>query len=230
MTLVALLEVQCASRSSTPTTRSAAEALPETWALPRAAVGSQYLFRVRYEDRGGRSGMKLVLKLVSETDFQVTTTDGLGRPLWSLETTESETLLIDHRQRQYCVAGEIRLPETALEAMPWRSLPRLLLGHLPMVPDSAVPGASAEISFEGQNGRRWTAKLDAGSPESWILWEGEQPILWWSRQDEGGVLSHRQGVQFRWRELVREPLDSPPSELQIPPGYRSVDCHERGPS
>ena len=84
-----------------------------------------------------------------------------------------------------------------------------------------------EISFSGTDGRRWTAKLDSGRPRSWILWQGDRPILWWSRQNVGGVLSHRQGTQFRWRELVREPMDSPLSGLEVPSGYQPVECHER---
>ncbi|MGB5295696.1 MAG: hypothetical protein WBP34_12140, partial [Thermoanaerobaculia bacterium] len=70
-------------------------------------------------------------------------------------------------------------------------------------------------------------RLDAGRPTSWVLWEESRPALWWSRQGEVGVLSHRQGIQIRWREIVNEPLQSPLVDLQVPSGYESLECHTR---
>jgi len=171
--------------------------------------------------------MKLILKLSSESRFQVSTTDALGRPLWSLQASEVESLLIDHRGQEFCRAKEIRLPDPVLEAMPWRALPRVLLGYLPTEPETIVKRSSLEIDFRGRDGQRWTSRLDAGRPMSWVLWEESRPALWWSRQGDGGVLSHRQGIQIRWRQIVNEPLKSPLVDLQIPSGYGPSECHTR---
>lgn len=171
--------------------------------------------------------MKLVLKLSSESRFQVSTTDALGRPMWSLQASEVETLLIDHRGKEFCRAKDILLPDPVLEAMPWRSLPRVLLGYLPTEPETIDHSSAEEIDFRGRDGRRWTSRLDAGRPTSWVLWEESRPALWWSRQGEGGVLSHRQGIQIRWREIVNEALQSPLVDLQVPSGYESLECHTR---
>jgi len=50
--------------------------------------------------------------------------------------------------------------------------------------------------------------------------------LWWQRRDHGGVLSHRDGAQFRWRRSVTEPLSEAPPALAIPAGYVTADCAE----
>jgi hypothetical protein len=171
--------------------------------------------------------MKLILKLSSEDRFQVTTTDSLGRPLWSLQASGTETLLIDHRGKEFCKASDLRLPDPVLAAMPWQSLPRVLLGYLPTEPESIESSSAEEIDFRGSDGRRWTSRLDGGRPTTWILWEESRPALWWARQGEGGVLSHRQGIQVRWREIVNEPLKSPLVDLQIPSGYAPTECHAR---
>lgn len=228
--LAALLAVQCAGRSSAP------KLLPESdgsdgtanvWALPAGALDTQRLYRVRYEGQEGQGGMKLILKLSSASRFQVLTSDALGRPLWSLEAKEEETLLVDHRAKEFCRAKDIHLPDPVLEAMPWRSLPRVLLGYLPTDPETIHRSSAEEIDFRGSDGRRWTSRLEAGRPKSWVLWEDSRPALWWSRRGEGGMVSHRQGIQIRWREIVAEPLQSPVLDLQIPSGYGPSECHAR---
>ena len=83
-----------------------------------------------------------------------------------------------------------------------------------------------QFDLTDPDGRRWTGSLEAGKPSSWTLWEGEQPTLWWTRQDKGGILSHRQGVQFRWRTVVREPLESGFERLAVPENYAKAACYE----
>jgi len=222
---MAILGLQCVGRPSAPKVQPGPRTVARGWNLPDESLRTQRLFRVRYEGPEGRGGMKLVLKLTAETNFQMLTSDALGRPLWSLQTSDSETLLIDHRGKEFCVSEEIRLPEAVFQVMPWRSLPRVLLGYLPIELEVEEWSSGGEIEFRGNDGRRWTARLEEGRPMSWILWEGDRPLLWWSRQGQGGVLSHRQGVQYRWREIVSEPLPSPLGDLQIPTGYRALDCH-----
>ena len=168
--------------------------------------------------------MKLVLKLVSESRFQVSTVDALGRPLWSLQAIEAETLMIDHRGKEFCAGEDLRLPDPVLAAMPWPSLPRVLLGYLPTVPTTISQSSSEELDFRSADGRRWTVRLGAGRPSSWVLWDEDRPVLWWRRQGDGGMLSHRQGIQIKWREIVNEPLRAPLTDLEIPAGYRAGEC------
>jgi len=125
----------------------------------------------------------------------------------------------------FCRASEVRLPDPVLAAMPWQSLPRVLLGYLPTKPARIERRTTDEIDFRGEDGRRWTSRLTTGQPSSWVLWEEDRPVLWWSRQGEGGMVSHRQGIQIKWREIVSEPLLEPVAELQIPSGYQVSECH-----
>ena len=62
---------------------------------------------------------------------------------------------------------------------------------------------------------------------SWTLWADGRPLLWWGRQPAGGILSHREGAQFRWRETVAEPLSGDLRELTVPPDYRRGACDDR---
>ena len=221
---VAILGIQCAAGSSGPRILPDPDGASPRFEMPGESLETQRLFRVRYEGQEGRGGMKLVLKLASESSFQVSTTDSIGRPLWSLQASDGETLLIDHRGRQFCAGEDVRLPDPVLEAMPWPSLPRVLLGFLPTMPQTIARSSAEEIEYQSLDGRRWTARLDSGRPLSWVLWEGERPVLWWSRQGAGGMLSHRQGIQIRWREVVSEPLRGPLVDLQVPSGYQPAVC------
>jgi len=223
--LAAVFGLHCATTVPGPKTEAEPGESDSAWTVPAEALGTQRLFRVRYEGQDGRGGMKLVLRLSSESTFEVLTSDALGRPLWSLQTSEMETLLIDHRARVFCRASEVRLPDPVLAAMPWQSLPRVLLGYLPTKPARIERRTTDEIDFRGEDGRRWTSRLATGQPSSWVLWEEDRPVLWWSRQGEGGMVSHRQGIQIKWREIVSEPLLDPVAELQIPSGYQVSECN-----
>lgn len=225
--LAAALEVQCAGGSAKPKIQPDAGGAARAWALPTEALETQRLFRVRYEGQEGRAGMKLVLKLVSETRFQVLTSDSLGRPLWSLQTNGGETRLVDHRSKEFCSAEELRLPDPVLESMPLQSLPRVLLGYLPSEPATIEKISHEEMDFRSADGRRWTSRLEAGRSISWVLWEKGRPVLWWSGKGGVGTLSHRQGIQIRWREIVSEPLQLPLGDLQVPNGYRPSECDAR---
>ncbi|MEE8277191.1 MAG: hypothetical protein V3R89_00505 [Thermoanaerobaculia bacterium] len=200
---------------------------PASFELSSSELHTQRLFRVRYDGPEGGGSMRMVLRLEVVGSFQITASDALGRALWSLEARDQGFLLLQHRQRTYCRSGGgLILPEVALSPLPVETLPSVLLGYLPMPPahdDGELPG---EIDFLDGGGRRWTARAEFGELAAWTLWSEGRPMLWWTRQERGGILSHRQGVQFRWRQVVREPLSGGLERLRVPDGYRQESCDE----
>jgi len=190
------------------------------------ADARQHLFRVRYSGSEGSGSLRLVLKMQNESRFQMTASDTLGRPLWSAEVDAGQTVFLDHRQKVYCVSQEeLRLREVTLEMFSLTAISRLLLGRLPIDLDSGlVPGESTE--YRDEQDRRWSMRTEVDGIAAWTLWVEDVPTLWWTRQGKGGILSHRDGSQFRWRQVVEEPTGSELTALEPPASYRQVSCHE----
>ena len=188
--------------------------------------GKQYLFHVRYSGPQGDGTLRLVLRLRAPQDFQLLAADTLGRSRWSLEIREGRNLLLDHRQKTYCLGGdELHLGEASLTVLPITTLPRLLLGELPVAANrSELEDGSMEFS-DAEN-RRWSVRQEAGELAAWTVWIHETPTLWWTRHNKGGILSHRDGSQFRWRRVVEEPLEAPLQGLDRPEDYVQINCDE----
>jgi hypothetical protein len=188
-------------------------------AQPAAA---QTLYRVHYEGSEGSGNLRLVMRQVAADRFQLKAADTFGRAVWSLDLDGEEVLLVNHRRRQACRSGdELRVPEVALRPLPLPAVARVLAAQTPLAPP---PGVDREDWIDDA-GQRWTARWQDGLLASWTLWQGGEPQLWWSRQPRGGVLSHRDGSQFRWRQTAREKL--PPAgyeRLEAPVGYRLGRC------
>lgn len=193
---------------------------------------TQRLYRVRYQGPEGQGSLKLTLRLERPERFQLSAADPLGRALWSLEQRSEAVRFIDHRRRVGCdLPAEIRLPQIVLANLPVRSLPLVLLGHLPSVPATPLedPGSGRQrLEYTDAAGRRWSAVMVAGEAESWTLWKDDRPLLWWSRQPAGGILSAREGAQFRWRESVSESLSGALMPLEIPVEYEVGECDAEG--
>lgn len=187
---------------------------------------TQYLFRVHYAGPQGSGSLRLVLRMQTDDFFQLATADTLGRPLWSLEVDAPRSVFLDHRRQVYCASeDEIRLAEVTLEMFPVTSIPRLLLGSLPVDLDDGRPqGESTE--YRDTQGRRWSVRTEGAGITAWTMWVADVPTLWWTRQGKGGILSHRDGSQFRWRQVVEEPTGSKLISLKPPEGFRQVPCHE----
>ena len=190
------------------------------------AAGKQYLFHVRYSGPEGEGTLRLVPRLRAPQDFQLLTADTLGRSRWSLEVREGHTLLLDHRHKTFCEGdGDLHLGEASLTVLPITTLPRLLLGELPVAPLSSELDEGS-TDFSDSEGRRWSIRREGGELRAWTLWILEIPTLWWTRQNKGGILSHRDGSQFRWRRVVEEPLGSAIKGLDPPKDYAQVLCNE----
>lgn len=200
---------------------------------PPAAAGrgasedaAQTLYRVRYEGPEGSGTLRLVLRQLAAERFQLQAADTFGRAVWSLDLDGDEVLLIDHRQKTACASGdELRVPEVALRPLPLPAVARVLAARTPL----PVPEGADRQDWTDEAGQRWTASWEGDEPVSWMLWQAGEPQLWWSRQPRGGILSHRDGSQFRWRETAREELASASYRpLEVPEGYAFGECAAGG--
>ncbi len=187
-------------------------------------LGTQSLFRVHYGGRAGSGAFRLVLKLESADRYLVETRDRFGRGLWRIAAAPTGTVLVDDRQDLFCVSdGEIRIPEMALETLPIRELPAILLGRLP---GGLEPGAS-EGEYRDRQGRRWTVAVAGARLSRWTVWQAGEPWLWWLQEAAGqGVLSHRAGTQLRWRRVAGEPLIGEIPPLSLTPGHIEIGCED----
>ncbi len=188
-----------------------------------ALTAEQTLYRVQYQGEAGGGSLRLVLRRQTDERFQIQTSDTLGRALWSLDFASGSALLVDHRERVVCTAGsELRVPEVALAPLPLSALPRVLAGRAPLLPPAPV---ADPLDWIDAAGRRWSLRRDGDEIVSWMMWRSGEPQLWWQRQPRGGILSHREGSQFRWRTVVSEPLAAGVYRpLQAPPEYRRELC------
>jgi hypothetical protein len=192
-----------------------------------APAAAQTLYRVRYEGREGSGSLRLVLRQVAAERFQLRAADTFGRAVWSLDLDGDQVLLVDHRQRTACVAGsDLRVPEVALRPLPLPAVARVLASRTPR----RVPAGADRADWTDETGQRWTARWQDDQLVSWTMWQAAEPQLWWSRQPRGGILSHRDGSQFRWRQTAQEEL-SPASyrRLEAPAGYDLGECAPQAP-
>ena len=187
----------------------------------------QSLFRVHYQGPAGVGGMRLVLRRASPDRFQLDAADLLGRSLWTLRVEGDRLLLADHREKVYCEGRDrIEVPDPVLATLSPRDLRRALEGRLPVPPPAHTEGQE-RLDFKDSRGRRWTASYDRGELVSWSLWQEGAPVLWWLGVGSGGILSHRDGSQFRWRRGVSEPLADTALARPIAEGYELGTCEIR---
>ncbi len=176
-------------------------------------AAARSLFRVRYQGPEGGGSLRLVMRQVAAERFQLQASDTFGRAVWSLDLDVQDVLLVDHRRKEACVAGtELRVPEMALRPLPLPAVARVLASQTPL----PAPAEVDPSDWTDDDGRRWTARWEDDLLASWTLWQAGEPQLWWSRQPRGGVLSHRDGSQFRWRQVTREKL--------LPSSYRPIEA------
>ena len=187
-----------------------------------AGGATQTLYRVRYDGPEGDGSLRLVLRQVAPDRFQLQAADTFGRAVWALDYADDTVLLLDHRREEACVAGrELRVPELALRPLPLPAVARVLAGETPL---PAPPGADP-ADWTDEAGQRWTVRREEERLAAWTLWQAGEPQLWWTRQASGGVLSHRDGSQFRWRTTAREEIPaSSYQRLEAPEGYEMGTC------
>lgn len=220
-----LLATGCGSAGSKATTVAAGEA--PALGLTSTELETRRLFRVSLSGEAGQGSMRLALALSGPDSYAISASDALGRSIWDLVVGNQESYLIDHRRRWQCdLEGESGIPQESLRELSLRSLPAVLLGFLPVLPDGSVDARAGKVDFVDDAGRRWTARSEGGKVDSWTLWKDGEPAVWWSRRQRGGLLSHRQGSQLRWRETLVEALSEDYRPPTKPAGYTVVVCDE----
>ncbi len=224
--LTSCLVAACASfDSASPRAAAAGAGDPDEG----RGVGSieQALYRVSYRGIDGRGRLRLVLRQAAG-EFRLDAADPFGRSLWSFATAGAEAVLLDHRESTYCrLEGAVAVDLVALSELPVRSLPRLLAGRLPAeAVEPLVPPRQGELELLDTAGRRWTARYDDGVLASWTLYEEAEPILWWQRRDEGGILSHRDGAQASWIRTASERIEGRLEAFEPPADYTLYRCTE----
>jgi len=188
-----------------------------------AGPGLQSLYRVRYSGPQGSGGLRLILRQESTDRFQLSAADPLGRALWALDFTSGEILWIDHRGKTFCEGKGFALVEPALQSLPLPALPRVLRGLPPWELEVDIP-VGESVEFTDKQGRQWRFRRDEQGLAAWTLWIEGAPTLWWTREGTGGILSHRDGSQFRWRRIVEEAMEVPFEALQTPTDYQRIRC------
>ena len=200
----------------------------EPWLLPQDAYPSQRLYRVKYRGPEGDAGFKLTLYLEAETRYRMLASD-LGRKLWSLSVDgQGEAVWLDYRRKEYCrasAASELRV--LPLAELPLVSLPKLLLGRLPAEPAAGLARGARTVSFLDARGFRWNGQLESEQLQWWTLLDAGEAVVWWRREDSGGVFTDPRGErEVRWREVVREQLKSPLGAVEIPARFDRRACGE----
>lgn len=203
----------------------------EPWEIPETALGTQRLFRVSYSGPEGEGSFRLTLRLVSPERYQVQAVDPLGRALWSLDVVGGHGIWLNHRSRSFCrFQGSFDIQGAPLGPFPLPALPSLLLGRVPADPAGPLRSRAEgrEVTFPDRQGRSWTVALgEGGEIRTWTLAEGGAPTVWWLRRDDDSILSDRErGIQVRWRQVLREPLEGEPPPLEPPAGFRETLCEE----
>jgi hypothetical protein len=221
-----LLAVACAS--GLPRPPAPAPAAPVPAPVDAAAAVEQRLYRLVYDGGEGRVGLRVVLRTTAGPRYQIAVSDVAGRRVWGLDYDSERTILVDHRERLFCVAGpDLRFTDVHPEELPLAALPRVLRGELPVEVPVEMPDAAGATTtgddFQDAAGRLWRRQLADGVLHGWTLFDDGGPALWWTRQADGGILSRRGGEQYRWTEVVVEPAAGQLPDI-VPAGFAEGTC------
>ncbi len=200
----------------------------EPWQFPAGAYPTQRLYRIKYRGPEGDLGFKLTLYLEGEASYRMSASD-LGRKLWSLTVDgQGGATWVDYLNKEVCRApASEELRFVPLGDLPLIALPKLLLGRLPAEPAASLNQDEGRVAFLDLRGQLWNAGLTGGKLDWWSLIEAGEVIVWWRREEDGGVFADSDNKQeIRWREIVREKLEGPLAALQAPPSFRQIGCED----
>ena len=155
----------------------------------------------------------------------------MAGPIWTIDVADGTGTVLSHRSKTYCVAEDVAslsLAEPELSGIPLSSLPAILLGFPPL--PVVLSGVDEVVEIHESPSRTWRGRVEQGQLASWSLTDEYGPLMGGSRQERGGILSHREGYQFRWQEQAREQFIGDLGEFELPPDYREVPCDEKNSS
>ena len=180
---------------------------------------------MRYQGEQDGGSFRAILWVVGPEQFKLRAVDPLGRALWGLALQGESVHLVNYRDKTECRAsGSVVISSVVLENLPIGELPVVLSGRLPA--SLRLAQTTADGRLVDESGQTWSVVQDGSEILKWTLWGDNGPLLWFQRVDNGGILSHRKGGQFRWRETLREVLSEIPGPLARPDGVREVACSE----
>jgi len=131
-----------------------------------------------------------------------------NRRLWSLQVQGSEAILVDYLQDLHCrYRDEAEIPAIPLGPFPFASLPRLLMGYLPLEPAGPVERRGGVLRFRDGRQRVWTVRPAKGAIEDWIVSGTDKlSVHWFSSPEWLYLVSETEETELRWRETLREPV------------------------
>ena len=183
---------------------------------------------MRVESPDGRGRFRLQLRLRNPRRYRIDATHPLlfNRRLWSLDVKDDEALLVDYLQKIYCrYQSEIEIEALALGPFSFDSLPRLLLGYLPLLPAAAGVRVRGErLTYRDSRGRRWSAWLEDGLVARWTLWRRQGKVEWRTDGEWATLSAADEGLLVRWRQTVREESDDSLPSVSVPQEYSEGSC------
>ena len=195
---------------------------------PAVTESGQWLYRSELAGSSGDVTLRLTLRSVSSTEFDLGAADALGQPAWRLTVLGETALFVDFANRRFCRRGAnetialagLRAPITSGE------LAALLRGDFPDVP--AAPGEGAVAEWSDGAGRSVSGRAAAGRWSSWTLRLDDRPRLWYRFDGTEALLSGREpAFQLRWRETARGPLAPGQHPVIEPPaGFAEGNCFD----
>lgn len=190
---------------------------------------TQRIFRVRYQDDADVVSFRLVGWLTSPEIYRLKAMDPVGRMLWTIDLDAPKARILDFRSKRSCSTEDpVSVPAVGIGSL---SLPdfALVLVGLPPTPFEQRHAGSGDRTAGSEDGWSLTVERSGEGVDAWTLWTGPEPVLWFRRGSQSSILSHRNGVQLRWKETHREALTRRPAALEVPDGFVTVECSDLAP-
>ena len=200
---------------------------PSTIASPGG--GYSCLFRAELDGNGPNPHWRMILRSWSADGFQLSASGPFGGRLWTLWVGPHDALWLDYRGQRYCrgdaEASEWLYPEMGGIRLPWRSVPAVLGGRIPV--ESLAPKTDGEVTVRDEYGQDWQVRWENGVPVAWSFSRDGVPLLSWHGSAEQGQLEDRtSGMTLRWRVVGCEEVAVPQARPEPEPDMVEWICHE----
>ena len=223
MRVVALCAALVSALAIPPRVEAQVESL---WNLNDAEEMSQRTVRMSYDGPEGNYALFMVLRLERADRYTLEARDRLGRRWFRLLVDGERGLLLDDRERLFCVfEGAVEIESVPLGPLSFDLLPGMLLGYLPARPEGAFEREPGVWSVQDDRDRMWTVRIQDERVETWTLWRGDAPRVWWRRDERWSYLSApEQKLQLKWRIGTVEKLAESLPDLLAPEDFEIGSC------